>query len=108
MNGDVDHVEWLREPAEEPEEGPPARSGVVALILVNLRGDTRHRGYEVLRRGLREEVARAICSDERTRGEKHSVMWTDEANLGDDWRWRDDGRYDGVLAEYGVGVRPSP
>ena len=72
-----------------------------ALIIVSRRSDQRHDGHRVLRRGLTEAQAVAVCSDPRTAGAHYSVFWTDETNL-DNWRWHDNGTLDAVLAEYGV------
>jgi len=76
-----------------------------AYIVIYNRSDAYGFGQplRVLWRTTRE-IARHICSDERTRGSSHFLGWT--YARGQAARFvRDDGRYDAVLADLGLCVR---
>ena len=82
--------------------GDAAMNGINhCLIIVNRNGDAR-RGQAVLRRGLTEAQAVAICSDKRTAGRNWFIAHTAEDRLMDGWYWKDNGSINDVLAEYGV------
>ena len=49
----------------------------------------------------REDIARAICSDERTSGQEYFLAWTEKRGQAVTWWW-DDGLYSQVLADLGI------
>ena len=73
----------------------------VVLVLVNRDGDVMHGGWDVLRTGLTESQAVAVCSDKRTSGRNYFVAWTRFERM---WKWqrKDNGQLDLILAEYGL------
>lgn len=77
-------------------------SGEVAVCVVSKAQDTLHGGWRVLWRGLTAEQARALCSDPRTAGAQHMLVWT-YLERTHKWIWQhDNGSYDHVLREHGV------
>ncbi|MGW3563600.1 DUF3560 domain-containing protein [Streptomyces sp. NPDC000941] len=83
------------EPAAAWVDGP-------ALVFITSQGGGPS-ANRALWRVTRAE-AMAICSDERTRGKRFGLHWTERPGTeGVDWRWaKDDGRFAPVLAELGI------
>lgn len=72
-----------------------------AVVCISSCSDDGWRGHPALWR-CSVEQAKAVCSDPRTAGQKHYLIWFYESpDLALDWR-EDNGLYDAVLADLGL------
>ncbi|MFF0629758.1 DUF3560 domain-containing protein [Streptomyces sp. NPDC004296] len=89
-------------PAATTEPGEPAWLDGPAVVFIASENTAPTR-LRVLWRVTRAE-AQAICSDDRTRGERSALHWTERPGTeGEDWEFiTDDGRYAPLLAELSI------
>ncbi|MGW9047305.1 DUF6197 family protein [Streptomyces lydicus] len=89
-------------PVTKTEPGEPEWQDGPAVVFIASQ-NTAPTLMRVLWRVTRAE-AQAICSDDRTRGERSSLHWTERPGTeGEDWDFvTDDGRYAPLLAELGI------
>lgn len=78
-----------------------------ALIIISRNDDAMHRGYPVVRAGLTEAQAIAVCNDPRTGGANWFLAHTAVDNLWK-WYWKDNGSLDAILSEHGINWKRTP